>query len=91
MEENAVSEKAGGKEVVTDMGLWREKNEATWISEQQCWVEGTLGTLVYATGRALMADGSVTVTGDGAAAAAASSELVSSFDELEALEDECLR
>lgn len=35
MEENAVSEKAGGKEVVTDMGLWREKNEATWISEQQ--------------------------------------------------------
>lgn len=38
-----------------------------------------------------MADGSVTVTGDGAAAAVASSELVSSFDELEALEDECLR
>lgn len=29
MEEKVASDETGGKDVVTDIGLWREKNEAT--------------------------------------------------------------
>lgn len=32
MEENCDSEDGVGKDLVIDIGLWWEKNEATWIS-----------------------------------------------------------